>query len=149
MNNIYKAWIFLAVASLTLIVLGHTWGGREGLLIALTVTLGMNTFVYFYEDRRVLSLFSGDLVEGQDPYGIQDVIKRLAVKARIPTPKIVILRHPSPQALVVGRGSHYGTLLLTSGLFHKLGPDEVETLLAYQVACIKNLNTLAFAVGSF
>src|SRR5690606_3959454 len=135
--------------SLTLIVLGHALGGREGLLTALIATLAMNSFVYFYEDRRVLNKFHGRWLEGQDPYSLQDVVRRLSLKVRVPAPKLILLESSAVQSLVVGRGVTHGTILLTEGLLNRLDRHEVEAVLAYQVASIKTVNTLAFAVGSF
>jgi len=149
MSNVTKAWSFLAIMSLTLIVLGHYAAGREGLMLALILVLGVNSYIYFYEDRRILALFSGQLLEGQDPYGVCDIAKRLATKARISTPKIVVLNEQAPQAAVVGRSLTHGTLILTEGLIRKLTPAELEGVIAYQIASIRTLNTLAFAVGSF
>ena len=149
MGNVTKAWTFLAVSSLTLIVLGHTFGGREGLMIALVFVLSVNSYIYFYEDRRVLSLFPGQMLQGQDPYGVSEIARRLSVKARIANPKVVILSESAPQAAVVGRSFTHGTLILTEGLIRKFTPDELEAVIAYQMASIRTLNTLAFAVGSF
>lgn len=149
MGSVTKAWSFLAVLSLTLIVLGHSYMGREGLLFALVLALGMNSFVYFYEDRRVLSMFRGKRLEGQDSFGLYDIARRLAARARIPVPKLVILPEGSPQSAVIGRGFTNGTILITQGALDKFSRQELEALIAYQIASIKILNTLAFAVGSF
>lgn len=149
MKSVTKAWIFLALLSLTLIVLGHFIGGREGLLTALILALGVNSFVYFYEDKRVLSLLGGEELEGQDSYGLHELSQRLAIKARVPTPRIVILPSLAPQAAVVGRGITHGTVILTRGCLTKFTRQELEAILAYQIASVRCLNTLAFAVGSF
>lgn len=149
MKNVYNAWTFLALSSLTLIVLGHFYGGRQGLLVALILGLGVNSFVYFYEDKRVLDFFKGVPLQGQDPYGLHNIAHRLALKARIATPKLIVMQSPAPQVLVVGRGITHGTILITDGLLQRFSRAELEAVMAYQIACIKNLNTLAFAVGSF
>jgi heat shock protein HtpX len=149
MNSVLRAWTFLAILSLTLIVLGHSYGGREGLLFALILVLGINSYVYFYEDRRILSLFSGKELEGQDSYGLYEMARRLAIKSRIPTPRIVLVPSLSPQAGVVGRGITNGAIILTQGCLDRFSRTELEAILAYQIACIRTLNTLAFAVGSF
>lgn len=149
MKSITKAWAFLIAFSITLIVLGHSYGGREGLLLALVVALATNSFVYFYEDRRILSLIQGKVVEGQDSFGLFDIVRRLSIKARVPAPRIILLPDLAPQAGVVGHGLSSGSILLTQGLLNRFSAQEVEVILAYQVACIKNLNTLAYAAGSF
>ncbi len=149
MNNALKAWSFLIFTSLTLIVLGHFALGREGLLIGLVLSLGVNSFVYFYEDKRIVGYFRGQILEGQDPWGLLTQTRKLASKIRVAPPKIIVLPSPSPQALVVGRSLTHGTIIITEGLLRKLSPAETEAILAYLLCCIKNLNTLAFAVGSF
>lgn len=149
MRTATKAWIFLIIVSLTLVVLGHYWAGREGLLAALILALGINSFVYFFEDQRVLTLLGGKDLEGQDSHGLRDIAHRLSIKAKVPTPRIIIIPHPAPQAAVVGRGITHGTIILTEGCLSKFSSLELEAILAYQLACIQSLNTLAFAVGSF
>jgi len=149
MNNALKSWSFLVGLSVTLIVFGHWWLGREGLLIGLIAALGINSYVYFFEDRRIIESLGGRRLEGKDPWGVLGLARTLAAKARIPAPQVVILSDAAPQALVVGRSLTSGTIILTEGLLEQLDRDEVEAVLAYLVACVKNLNTLAFSVGSF
>lgn len=149
MKSVTKAWFFLIAISLTLIVLGHVLGGREGLLFFLILALGINSFVYFYEDRRVLSTFNGKTLDGQDSYGLHDMARRLSIKSRIKTPQILLLPSHAPQAGIIGNGLSRSSLLLTQGLLDKLSMREIEAVIAYQIASISNLNTLSFAVGSF
>jgi heat shock protein HtpX len=149
MKSVTKAWFFLIAISLTLIVLGHILGGREGLLFFLILALGINSFVYFYEDRRVLSTFNGKTLDGQDSYGLHDMARRLSIKSRIKTPQILLLPSHAPQAGIIGNGLSRSSLLITQGLLDKLSMREIEAVIAYQIASISNLNTLSFAVGSF
>ena len=149
MNQVARAWGFLSIASITLIGIGHHFGGRNGLLLALIGVLAANSLIYFYEDRRILHQFLGQVVEGQDPFGLNETVRRLSVKARIAPPRIVIVADTAPQAAALGRNVSSGTLILTEGLIRKLTPAELEAVLAYQIASIRTSNTLAFAVGSF
>lgn len=149
MSPIFRAWFFLSVFSMTLIVFGHSLGGREGLLISLVLVLATNSFIFLFEDRRILTLFKATPVEGRDPYGLQPMVHRLSLKARISTPIIYLIESPSPQTAVLGQGIKNGVILITSGLTKKLNPDELEAILAHQIVSLKNLNTLAYSVASF
>lgn len=144
-----KAWSFLFLLSLTLVVLGHYYGGREGLLTALILTLGINSYVYFFEDHRILAGLNGRRLEGQDSYGLRESLYRLSIQMRVPMPRLLILPSLSPQAAVVGRGMDRGTIILTEGCLKRFSHTEIEAVLAYQLACIQSLNTLAYTVGSF
>lgn len=149
MNNVTKAWVFLGTISLLIIISGNYFLGREGLLIGLGLALGLNSFVYFYEDRRIVAMFPNQLLEGADPWGLIRTTERLATKAKLPAPRIVVIPNHAPQSLVVGRSLNSGTILLTEGLLERLSPQEIEAVIAYQLATIKTLNILAFSVGSF
>jgi heat shock protein HtpX len=135
--------------SITLIVFGHHWGGRDGLLLALVAVLGTNSYIYFNEDRRLLSRFGGRLAEGQDSWGLGEMVRRLSIKARIGIPQLVILDEAAPQAAVVGRNVSKGTLILTEGLIKKLSRAELEAVVAFQIASIRALNTLTYSIASF
>lgn len=149
MNNVTKAWVFLGALSLGLILGGHFLLGREGLLLGLGLALGLNSFVYFYEDRRIVAMFPNHLLEGADPWGLIRTTERLASRAKLPVPRIVVIPSQAPQSLVVGRSLNNGTILITEGLLEKLNRHEIEAVIAYQLATIKTLNILAFSVGSF
>lgn len=149
MKNVTKAWAFLALLSFLLIFAGHAVLEREGLLFGLMLALSINCYVYFYEDKRILSLFESHLVEGRDPYGLSQIAEKLADRAKIPIPRLVIVPDEAPQSLVVGHSLTKGTIVVSQGLLQKFSRAEVEAVLAYQMANIKSLNILVFAVGSF
>lgn len=149
MKNSTKAWAFLGLISVILILVGHALLEREGLLFGLMLALGINSYIYFYESRRLLRQFNGRRLEGRDPWGLLESARDLAEKAKVSAPEILIISDPSPQSFVVGQTLTSGTILITQGLLEKLTPQEVRALLALQIAHIKNLNTLIFSIGSF
>lgn len=149
MSHAIRAWSFLILISLTLIVLGDVLLGREGLLISLSVVLSINAYVYFFEDERVLRLFKTRPIEGQDPWGFRLRLKKVCKEMRVPIPEAYILPHSSPQALILGRSLNKSTLILTEGFFEKLTAEEREATYMYLLANVKNYNSLAFCVGSF
>ncbi|MCB0384559.1 MAG: M48 family metalloprotease [Bdellovibrionales bacterium] len=148
MKGSTKTWTLLAALSLTIILISHGWGGRQGLLWGVIIALSINCLIYFYNDLRLDSLFPGQLVEGQNPWGLLQTAKTFASKARIPVPRVVILNSPAPQALVMGRNWKSATIVLTEGLLRSLTREEREAVIAYQISCIKKLDTLAFSVAS-
>jgi heat shock protein HtpX len=144
-----KAWITLSVISLALIFAGHHWAGRQGLLLALMVALSINSVIYFYFDRRVLEQLPGRQVEGQDPWGLLDLVEKMARKARLPLPRVIVLDSSSPQALALGRSWNHSTVMVTAGLLRSFTREELEAVVAYQLASIKRLDTLLHNVGGF
>lgn len=149
MSHAFRAWSFLILFSLTLIVFGQVFFGREGLLIALVLTLAINAYVYFFEDERIIHLFKGRLIEGQDPWGVGGQLEAICKQMRVGRPRLFLIPGNAPQGLVVGRSISRSTVLLTEGFFRKLNPEERKAVLVYLLSNVKNYNTLAFCVGSF
>jgi len=147
MSGSTKTWILLASLSLTIILVSHGWGGRQGLLWGVAIMLSINCLVYFYSDLRLEPLFPGHVVEGQNPWGLLETAKFFAHKARIPLPRVVVLEATAPQALVMGRSWKSATIVLTEGLLKSLTKAERDAVIAYQISCIKKLDTLAFTVA--
>lgn len=149
MNNALRAWSFLILLSLTLIVLGQLSLGREGLLLSLVIVLSVNAYIYFVEDERLLGLFPLKSVEGQDPWKFRSHVKKTCHEMRIPVPFTYIISNEAPQALVFGRSMKNSHIVVTEGFFDKLTEAEQKAVYAYLLVNIKNHNTLAFCVGSF
>lgn len=141
-----KAWIFLFCQSAVLVMTGHIMGGRQGLLWGAAIALSINGLIYFYGEWRWLPKYKSRSLEGLDPWGILAATKNLTQIARIPMPAIYVIDHKAPQAFALGRSWRQGKIFLTQGLLDHFSERELKAILAYQIACIKNLDTLAFTV---
>jgi heat shock protein HtpX len=148
MNGSTKTWFLLSIVSISVISAFHSWAGRQGLLWGVIISLSVNCLIYFYNEVHLGNLFLGQLIEGQNPWGLLDTVQKLAKTARIPVPKVVVLASPSPQAMVMGRSWNSATLYLTEGLLRTLSADEREAVIAYQISCIKKMDTLIFTFAS-
>ncbi|MCB0341885.1 MAG: M48 family metalloprotease [Pseudobdellovibrionaceae bacterium] len=148
MKSPTRAWIYLITLALVLIVLGHWLGGRDGVLWGVAMALSINSVMYFFGDARILQSVQGHHLEGQDPWRALEILSTLSRKARIPEPKLLVMDQSSPQAFAVGRSWKEATVVVTQGLLDSFDRGELEAILAYQVACIKRLDTLSFGISS-
>jgi heat shock protein HtpX len=60
--------------------------------------------------------------------------ERLAARARIPKPRLYLIRDPYPRALSAGRGGRGQTIAVSTGLLTAMPPAEVEGILAHEIA---------------
>ena len=133
---------------LLIVITGQSIGGREGLLWGVAIALTINSLIYLYPDLRLKLLFSGETLEGSDPWGVQDKLKDLAQRARIPVPVVQVLPNPSPQAMAMGRSPRTAQILLTQGLIDLLDQEELQAVLAYLVAKIKRQDIVGLTVAA-
>lgn len=60
--------------------------------------------------------------------------ERLATRARVPNPRLYLIRDPYPRALSAGRGGRGQAIAISTGLLTALPPAELEGVLAHEIA---------------
>ena len=79
-------------------------------------------------------------------------VENMAMVARIPMPRVFIINDPSPNAFATGISPKNGAVAVTTGLMNELNREEMEGVIAHEVAHIKNydvrLSTIALALVS-
>lgn len=79
-------------------------------------------------------------------------VDNMAMVARVPMPRIFIINDPSPNAFATGLKPEKAAIAVTTGLLDRLSREEVEGVIAHEVAHIKNydvrLSTVTLALVS-
>ena len=148
MNNQVKTWVYLIGLSALTMYLGNLIGGRQGLLLAFIFSLVLNLLSYFYSDQIVLSTYGARQVEGVDPYGLQNIVKELALRAHIPKPKVYIIPSETPNAFATGRSPKHASVAATEGILRLLSKEELTGVLAHELSHVQHRDTLIMAVAA-
>lgn len=148
MPRAWKAWLVLSALSILTLFLGHHWGDRQGLLWSVVLALGLNAFFYFYSDFFLRPLFRGRMIEGRDPWHLNEILHKLCLRARVPQPGLCVLPQLSPQAFALEKSWGRARIYLTEGLLRRLEEKEIEAILAFELALIKRHDTFSMAVAS-
>jgi heat shock protein HtpX len=77
------------------------------------------------------------------------MIERLCAMADLPKPKIAIMDTPVPNAFATGRSPKHAAVCVTTGLWDRLEPKEIEGVLAHELSHIANRDVLIMTVASF
>lgn len=79
-------------------------------------------------------------------------VENMAMVARIPMPRVFIINDASPNAFATGLKPEKAAVAVTTGLLDRLNREEVEGVIAHEVAHIKNydvrLSTVTLALVS-
>jgi heat shock protein HtpX len=119
--------------------IGYLLGGFVGMSFALILAFLMNFFAYWYSDKIVLAMYGARPLKDER---IESIVENLAKNANIPKPKLFIAELPVPNAFATGRSPKHAAVCVTRGLIKTLNEDEVEAVLAHEIAHIKNRDTL-------
>jgi heat shock protein HtpX len=98
----------------------------------------MNLFAWFTSDTAALRAFRARLVTPAEAPELYAIVDRLRQRAGLPMPRLAVAPHGQPNAFATGRSPEKAVVCVTDGLLRLLGRDEVEGVLAHELAHIKN-----------
>jgi heat shock protein HtpX len=143
--NLFKTGLLMAGMTALFMALGFLMGREAGMLMALGVAVVMNLFTYWNADKMVLRMTGARQVTERDAPDFHRMVARLAANAKLPMPKVFIIDTPQPNAFATGRNPENAAVAATTGLLRSLSPDEVEGVMAHELAHVKNRDTLIMA----
>ncbi len=132
------------------LLVGGLLGGRDGLVIAFILSLVMNFFSYWFSDKIVLAMYGARQVTEREAPQLFQLVRKLAQKAGLPMPKVYVIDNPNPNAFATGRNPQNAAVAVTTGILRILNDDELEGVLAHELAHIKHRDILlATIVATF
>ncbi len=147
MNNL-KALALMGGLSVLLVLLGSALAGQSGAIIFFVISLGMNLFSYYYSDKLVIKMTGAqEISESQAPQ-VYAIIRKLTGNAGIPMPKVYVTPSQQPNAFATGRNPQNSAIAVTQGLMQILNQDEVEGVIAHEIAHIKNRDILIGTIAA-
>ena len=140
--NMLKTTMLLAALTALFMALGYTLGGSGGAIMSLLVAAGMNLFTYWNADKIVLKMHTAREVDASSEPNFYGMVANLARRANMPVPRVYIIDSPHPNAFATGRNPENAAVAATTGLLLMLGREEVEGVMAHELAHVKNRDTL-------
>lgn len=147
MNAIKTAALMTAMMVLFILV-GGALAGETGVIIAFIISLAMNFGSYWFSDKVVLSMYKAKEVSEEQAPDLHKMVKRLAANADLPMPKVYIVENQTPNAFATGRNPENGAVAVTTGILRVLNADELEGVLAHELAHIKNRDILISTIAA-
>src|SRR5512141_2425671 len=140
MGNTLKTTFLLAVLTVLFVLVGNAIGGQSGMVFAFGLAIVMNVGSYWFSDKIVLRMYSArEVTEAESPQ-LHGVVRRLALAAGVPMPKVYIIPEESPNAFAAGAA--------TEGILRVLSPEELEAVLAHEMAHVRNRDILIGTVAA-
>ncbi|MCF7833666.1 MAG: M48 family metallopeptidase [Candidatus Pacebacteria bacterium] len=109
-------------------------------------SIGMNIFSYWFSDKVVLSLSKAKPASREAYFDLYTSVENLAITAGLPMPKVYIIEDSSPNAFATGRNEKHAVVAVTTGLLSILEKNELEGVIAHELAHIGNKDMLLSTV---
>jgi len=147
MNNL-KTFVLLAGLVSLCVLAGQLIGGSQGLVFGLVVGGVMSLGSYFFSDRIVLRMYGARIVTAQEAPELFAMVDRLRQRAGLPMPKVAITPAEQPNAFATGRNPSHAVVAVTQGILKYMPTDELEGVLAHELAHVKNRDMLISTVAA-
>lgn len=148
MGNLFKTALLLGVLTSVFVLLGGALGGQQGMLFGLVVAAMMNFGAYWFSDKVALAMSGAQPVEEAQAPDLFRTIRTLSTRAGLPMPRVYVIPEDAPNAFATGRNPEHAAVAVTEGIVRVLDRDELEGVLAHELAHIKNRDTLIMTVAA-
>jgi heat shock protein HtpX len=146
MNNTVKTALLLGTMSALLMFIGQALGGVGGMFIGFLFAVGTNFASYWWSDKIVLRMYNAQ--EVGPGHRLFDVVDRLAKRAGLPPPRCYVIPDASPNAFATGRNPSHAAVAATEGVLRLLTDEELEGVLAHELAHVKHRDILISSVAA-
>lgn len=147
-NNL-KTVVFLALMFGIVLIVGQAIGGMRGLIMAFIFGGFMNVIAYFFSDKIALASMGGVEVSQNPQYrDLVQMVARLAKNANLPMPRVYVCPQMAPNAFATGRSPSKAAVAVTEGALQLLSYDELEGVMAHELAHVKNRDTLISCIAA-
>lgn len=130
-------------------------------LMAVLIYVGLNSFFvlaiaagsawgqWYFSDRVALFSMGARTVVPEQAPQLHAIVDRLCAMADMPKPTVAIADTDMPNAFATGRSSKRAVVCVTTGLLRRLDAEELEGVLAHELAHVAHRDVLVMTVASF
>ncbi len=122
--------------------------GVSNFNIYLVITLAMMFIQYMLGPKMVEWSMRVRYVDRNQEVRLHQIVEELAMRAKIPKPRIGIAEIPLPNAFAFGRGLSDGRICVTRGIVNLLSEEELRAVLGHEMSHLKNRDVLTITLLS-
>jgi heat shock protein HtpX len=148
MSNYMKTFGLMALLTALLAGVAGYFGGTRGMTIGLAFAAVINFGSYWFSGRVVLRMYRAEILGRADAPDLYDLVDRLRQRAGLPMPTLAVAPSEQPNAFATGRNPQNAVVCVTRGLLPIVDRDELEGIIAHELAHIKNRDMLIGTVAA-
>ncbi|WP_254762334.1 zinc metalloprotease HtpX [Natrinema marinum] len=104
---------------------------------------------YYFSDTLTLKSMGAKTVSADEYPQLHASIERLSQQADLPKPKVAVVDSKVPNAFATGRNQRNAAVCVTTGIMNTLDQDELDGVLAHELAHVKNRDMMVMTIASF
>ncbi|TYL39801.1 zinc metalloprotease HtpX [Natronococcus pandeyae] len=110
---------------------------------------GFSLVQYYFSDTLTLKSMGAKTVSADEYPQLHTSVERLSQQADLPKPKVAVVDSKVPNAFATGRNQKNAAVAVTTGLMRTLNQDELDGVIAHELAHVKNRDMMVMTIASF
>jgi len=148
MFNLVKTAILMAAITALFMAVGAMVGGRNGMLLALLLAVGLNFFSYWFSADMVLKMYNAREVDASSAPQFYRLVQELAQRGGLPMPKVYLIDEEAPNAFATGRNPEHAAVAATNGILRALSERELRGVMAHELAHVAHRDILISTISA-
>jgi heat shock protein HtpX len=103
---------------------------------------------YYASDKLVLTMTGARQIQESDNPRLFALIQEVCIASGLPMPKVAIVEDSAPNAFATGRDPKHALIAFTTGILDAMDKDELQGVIAHEMAHVANRDTLVSAVAA-
>jgi heat shock protein HtpX len=136
------------LAFMTALLFGVVYWLGGNFIWAIVFAFGFNLLAYFFSDRMALAASRAQPVTEEELPQVYAIVRRLSSQIDMPMPSIYVIPSPQPNAFATGRSPRKAAVAVTAGIMDLLTFEELEGVLAHELAHVRNRDILIGSVAA-
>ena len=150
-SNIFKTWLLMGGFLIMVIAIGYAvaWYMQSPIILygAVAFAVLTNIYSYWYSDKLVLKMTNAVPATMEQHRELINIVENLSITAGLPMPKVYVVNDPAPNAFATGRNPEHAVVAATTGLLAMLDRNEIEGVMAHELAHVGNRDMLVMTVA--
>lgn len=119
-------------------------------ILAVMIAGIQSLIAYFAGDKLILATVGAHTLYMNVPQEKQlfNVVKEMSIAAGLPMPRVYIFAEDSPNAFATGRDERHASIAVTDGLLYTMDREELQGVIAHEMAHIRNRDILTMMIVS-
>ena len=148
MFNLLKTAVLMAAITALFMLIGAYVGGRQGMVLALIVALGLNFFSYWFSDKLVLKMYNAREVDETSAPQFYRMVAELVQRAGLPMPRVYVIDEAAPNAFATGRNPEHAAVAATTGIMQVLSANELRAVMAHELTHVAHRDILISTISA-